>query len=83
MNFTNYVVCSYVNQTLTSFGNPMTNISFEFFSSKTVTAAFLLQRATKKLSIFAPHFGSITCSQNPTQTLDTVAVVDKLALGPL
>ena len=83
MNFTNHVVCSYVNQTLTSFENPMTDISFEFFPSKTVTAAFLLQRATKKLSIFAPHFGSITCSQNPTQTLDTVAVLDKLALGPL
>ena len=33
--------------------------------------------------MFAPHFGSITYSQNPTQTLDTLAALDKLALGPL
>ena len=37
----------------------------------------------KKLSIFAKHFGSVTCSKNPTQTLDTLAALDKLALGPL
>ena len=61
----------------------MTNILFEFFPPKTITAAFSLQRAVKKLSIFAQHFGSITCSKNPTQTLDTLAALDKLALGPL
>ena len=47
MNFTNNVVCSYVNQTPTSFGDPMTDISFEFFPPKTVTAAFSLQRPQK------------------------------------
>ena len=40
----------------------MTDISFEFFPPKTITAAFSLQRAA--------------------QTLDTLAALDKLALGP-
>ena len=47
MNFINHVICSYVNQTLTSFEDPMTDISFEFFPPKTVTAAFSLQQAAK------------------------------------
>ena len=47
MNFTNHIVCSYVNQTLTSFEDPMTDISFEFFPPKTFIAAFSLQRAAK------------------------------------
>ena len=60
----------------------MTDISFEFFPPKTITAAFSLQRAAQTLSMLAPHFGSVTCSHNPTQTLDTLAALDKLALGP-
>ena len=34
MNFTNHIVCSYVNQTLTSFEDPMTDIPFELFHQK-------------------------------------------------
>ena len=60
----------------------MTDISFEFFPPKTITAAFSLQRAAQTLSMLAPHFGSVTCSHNPTQTLDTLAALDQLALGP-
>ena len=60
----------------------MTDISFEFFPPKTITAAFSLQRAAQTLSMFAPHFGSVTCSHNPTQTLDTLAALDDASPWP-
>ena len=34
----------------------MTNISFEFFPPKTVTAAFALQRSAKHWPVLAPQF---------------------------
>tara|TARA_B110000208_G_scaffold186337_1_gene242749 strand:+ start:803 stop:979 length:177 start_codon:yes stop_codon:yes gene_type:complete len=47
MNFINHKLWGYVNSALKLFEDPMTNISFEFFPPKIVTAAFALQRIAK------------------------------------
>ena len=61
----------------------MTQISFEFFSPKTVTAAFSLSRAAETLAGFAPQFSSVTCSKDPAQTLDTLRALRRSGLGRL
>ena len=59
------------------------DISFEFFPPKSVSAAFSLQQAAETLSLFSLHFVSVTCSQNPTETLNNLAALNKLDLRPL
>lgn len=83
MNWTNHKFWGYVNSAFKLFEDPRTNISFEFFPPKTVTAAFALQRTAETLAGFAPQFSSVTCSRDPIKTLDTIAAVKKSGLGPL
>ena len=61
----------------------MTHISFEFFSPKTVTAAFSLSRTAETLAEFAPEFSSVTCAKDPAQTLDTLRALRRSELGRL
>ena len=61
----------------------MPQISFEFFSPKTVTAAFSLSRTAETLAEFAPEFSSVTCAKDPAQTLDTLRALRRSALGRL
>lgn len=61
----------------------MTQISFEFFSPKTITAAFSLSRTAKTLAGFAPQFSSVTCSKDPAKTLDTLQALRQTGLGRL
>jgi len=61
----------------------MPQISFEFFSPKTITAAFSLSRAVESLAEFAPRFSSVTCSNDPPQTLDTLRALQRSGLGRL
>ena len=59
----------------------MTQISFEFFSPKTITAAFSLSQAAETLAEFAPQFSSVTCSTCPAKTLDTIRALRRTRLG--
>ena len=59
------------------------DISFEFFHHRSVSAASSLQQGAETLSLFSLHFISVTCSQNPTETLNNLAALNKLDLRPL
>jgi methylenetetrahydrofolate reductase (NADPH) len=59
----------------------MPQISFEFFSPKTITAAFSLNLTAEKLAEFAPQFSSVTCSKDPAKTLDTLRALQRTRLG--
>ena len=59
----------------------MPQISFEFFSPKTITAAFSLSRTAETLAGFAPQFSSVTCSKDPAKTLDTLKALRRAGLG--
>jgi methylenetetrahydrofolate reductase (NADPH) len=61
----------------------MPQISFEFFSPKTISAAFSLSRVVESLAEFAPRFSSVTCSNDPAQTLDTLRALRRSGLGRL
>ena len=61
----------------------MPQISFEFFSPKTISAAFSLSRAVESLAGFAPRFSSVTCSNDPAQTLETLRALRQSGLGRL
>ena len=61
----------------------MPQISFEFFSPKTISAAFSLSRAVESLAGFAPRFSSVTCSNDPAQTLETLRALRQSRLGRL
>ena len=61
----------------------MPQISFEFFSPKTISAAFSLSRAVENLAGFAPRFSSVTCSNDPAQTLETLRALRQSGLGRL